>query len=336
MGKFTERKVREICAKYDIVKALRSLGRDGGAIDVGYEKEIGTECARGTAREQRGFVIPPCIIERAFGPTEGGDLIETETHTNFFGDLMAKTVLGRLGVQTFTEARGDIEYVRGGAVQPAWIGLGNAPERDPNNYKKVRATPKTIGCNQDVSRTLLEQTSPDTQRKVLRLILASVALGIEKAAFSGTGNLGQPCGIDNAEGVHTASITAGAPTRAEIVDMWASVAGDNADDGLFNFVAPSAVKAKLLTTADTGTNRYLYERGVVCDVAPLFDTNNATAKTLYAGDFTKLVITAWSGLDVTLNPFALSLSGSLRVTTLCDCDISLLEPKAFAVGKVLA
>jgi len=330
MSIYSEKESREICSRYDIAKVLRAL-MSGKINEAGYEGEVSQDFAKRSDRTPQGFLIPDCVLERAFSDSH---LIGVDSPTNWLGALLAKSVLGKAGATTFTGCRGDLSFRRGGDISPYWVTAngGEATEVVPA-FRTVTSTPKTVGCVVNMTRTLSVQTSPDVQDYIWQTIGKCVSLGVEKAALGGSGADGQPQGIDGKEGVHTASFTAGAPTRSEIVAAWASVAADNADGESFAFVAPSAVKAKLLTSTD-GHGRYLCERGAVCDLGPLYDTNNATPKKLYCGDWSKLLVSAWSGVDLIFAP--IMPQGGKRVVALMDCDITILEPQAFAVGQVLA
>ena len=50
------------------------------------------------------------------------------------------------------------------------------------------------------------------------------------------------------------------------------------------------------------------------------------------GDFSKFMIGFWSGLDLTVDPFAGATSGNVRVIALQDVDYAISQPGAFVFG----
>ncbi len=64
-------------------------------------------------------------------------------------------------------------------------------------------------------------------------------------------------------------------------------------------------------------------------------SNLSTAKTLYFGDWSKMLLAFWSGIELTVDPYSLSKSGGLRLVALQSMDVVITQPKAFAKGVVL-
>jgi len=45
-----------------------------------------------------------------------------------------------------------------------------------------------------------------------------------------------------------------------------------------------------------------------------------------------LIAAFWSGLDITVDPYAMSKSGSVRIVALQDVDFGVKQPTAFCLG----
>ena len=82
--------------------------------------------------------------------------------------------------------------------------------------------------------------------------------------------------------------------------------------------------------------RYLCEKNVVADY-PLLTSNLCPAKKLILGDFRQLIIGAWGeGIDLLVDRFSNSTSGTIRVVVFKDVDVLVRYPEAFATGQILA
>ena len=61
-------------------------------------------------------------------------------------------------------------------------------------------------------------------------------------------------------------------------------------------------------------------------------SNQLTNNDCLFGDFSQLIAAFWSGLDITVDPFAMSKSGSVRIVALQDVDFGVKQPTAFCLG----
>jgi HK97 family phage major capsid protein len=51
------------------------------------------------------------------------------------------------------------------------------------------------------------------------------------------------------------------------------------------------------------------------------------------GDFSKLAIASWGGMELTVDPFSGATAGLTNMVLNAYMDVNLLQPKAFAVCK---
>lgn len=347
---FDEKDAAKVGKRYNIINVIRSMvaaheGKSFG-VDIGFEREISDEIARQSHREAKGFFVPDCVLARAFDKgNQAAALVSTET---LFGSmieaLVAETVLGKAGVGVLDGLVGDISIPKGGAATAYWVTTegGDSSSSDPL-IGQVLGTPHTVGAYTDITRKLLNQSGISAQAFIADALRGALARAIEAAAFAGTGAEGQPKGLDSTTGVQAVSMTAGAPTKANLVDFWAKLATANVN-GNKNFIGSPAVKALLAKTLDfTAINdgasvtagKYLCEDGKV-EGYDFLMSNLCNSKKLYFGDFSQMVLAFWSGIDLTVDTNSLSKSGGVRVVALQDCDVLVRHPEAFAVGTALA
>ena len=351
---FDEADSKKIVRQYDLMKVVRSLADKTGKIDAGFEREISDEIAKQTKREAQGFFIPEAVLMgvRAFDKANtAGGIVATDTlFAEMVPALVAKTVLGEAGVRTISGLVGDVEIPTAGAATSYWVTTegGNATETDPA-IGQVKASPKTIGAYTDLTRKLMNQSGVSAQAFVADALRSSLARGIELAAFSGSGNNGAPLGLDGVVGVNEVA-TATNPGLAKILEFITKIEDANADTNGGKFIGRPSVWALLGSTIDytaieessaivaaASAGKYLLDTMTSkCQGYDFLKSNLATAKKLYFGDWSKLVMAFWSGLDLTVDTASLSKSGGVRLVALQDMDVVVTQPKAFSFGTVIA
>lgn len=352
---------QKIGRKYDLMKVIRSLAGVRDA-DAGFEREVSDTIAQKVGRSARGFFVPESVLVRGMSVTLnngtgttagdfGGKLVATDTlFSEMVPALVAETVLGKAGVRTLTGLVGNIEIPKAGAATAYWVSTegGDATETTPA-IGQIPSSPKTVGAYTDVTRNLMMQSGVGIQAFIADALRNALARAIEGAVFSGTGTSGQPTGLDNSSPNVIASATN--PGLAKILSFISKIKEENAFGGSMKFIGSPAVWALLASTfdhvtvankADTfsdsiATSRYLLDTDT--DKVQGYDfltSNLSTAKTLYFGDWSKILLAFWSGLDLTVDPYSLSKSGGARLVALQSMDVIVTQPKAFAKGVVIA
>lgn len=348
---------QKIAREYDLMKVIRCLAgvRD---VDAGFEREVSDEIAKQTKRSARGFFIPEQVMARAFNVgttagTAGKNLVSTDTlFAEMVPALVAETVLGKLGARIITGLVGDADIPKADAATAYWVSAegGDATQTTPN-IGQVKLTPHTVGAYTDITRRLMLQSGIGVQAFISQALRDAIAVAIETAAFSGAGTGGAPKGLDSTTGVN--DITAAtAPTLAKILEFITAIEEANANGVSMKFAGKPSVWAKLGSTLDVreissgGSSAttvgavnggYLLDtKSSMCQGYDFVKANLATAKKLYFGDWSKMVLAFWSGLDLTVDTASLSKSGGVRLVALQDMDVAITQPKAFSVGQVIA
>lgn len=363
---FDAKEREEICARYNVGNVLRHLA--GDRVDIGFETDISAEAIRRetggkqTISRHGGIYVPSfCFASRTMmGKTNvaghiagnGAALVATDLLADeLVNPLEARLILSKLGVRYLDGLQGDVAIPKSDSVSAYWIGAEDADATSVTpSFSQLTASPHCVGAYVDVSRKLAIQSSLVVQNFIGDLILRSVARAIETAALNGSGTNGEPTGLLNTTGINSISgITAGAPTRADILAFEAAVETANADTDAMAWLMPSAVKAALKNVAiintttdeDSSTTvnvgvRHLLEDGKM-EGYPAFMSNIAPAKKLILGDFSQMMICSWSnGFELAADQYSLSKSGAIRIVALHDCDIVVRNAEAFAVGTILA
>lgn len=353
---------RKIVKEYNILNVIRALAKDGSP-DVGFEREISDQIAKAKHEDARGFYIPEAVLVRAItgktnvaGEIVGNGAATVETSllaSQYIDELVGTTVLGAAGVQTVGGLVGDIAIPKGTAVTAGWIAeKDNAPTKTPT-FSQVPGTPHTAAANAILSRRLVIQSSLAVQNLVARLIMEAIGRAVEAATFDGTGTNNQPTGLSATTGVGAVTMTADAPTKANLVDFWEKVYTANAAGANMKYIGSPAVKALLCKTLDITTVSngksgdsaaivggvgagYLCSKDAKVEGFDFLMSALCNAKKLYFGNWSEILMCFWSGVDMTVDPYTYSAKGAWQVTAFQDCDVIVRHPGAFAIGAALA
>lgn len=288
-------------------------------------------------------------------PTGGGNIVATELLGSSFIELLRNAmILDRLGITMLRDLNGNIAIPsQTGAATGYWVAEGGAPTESQQTIGQMPLTPKTVGAFTDFTRRLLLQASLDVELFVRMDLARVLGLEVQNGAFNGTGASNQPTGLFNIAGLGSVAMGAngGAPTYDMAVDLETAVANSNADVGNLAFVTNSKVRGKLRKTQEfASTNGKPVwtsgrERGIgevlgydayVTNTVPSNLTKGSASGICSAaafGNWSDFVVGFWGGVDLMLDPYALSTSGGKRVIALQDLDFNVRNVASFAVCK---
>lgn len=280
-------------------------------------------------------------------PTAGGNLVATELRSDSFIDLLRNSMaLEQLGITTLTDLNGNLAIPRqtGGATA-YWVAEGGAVTESQQAFDQVALTPKTVGAFTDMSRQLLLQNSVSVEALVRRDLATTIALELDRAGVNGSGTSNQPRGVLNTSGI--GSVVGGtnglAPTYDHMVDLETAVANANAAMGNLGYLTNTKVRGKLKKTQRfTGTNGDpVWERGnevngyraAVSNQVPsnlTKGTSSGVCSAIAFGNWADLLMGMWGGLDVLVNPYINSGTGTVRIEVFQSVDIAVRHPESFA------
>ena len=153
---------------------------------------------------------------------------------------------------------------------------------------------------------------------------------IDLGALAGSGTSGQPTGISATSGINTTTFAAANPTWAEIVAMESAVANDNALNGSLGYICRPADFGTLKTTEKaTGTAQFVVSPDNSMNGYNVIRSNQVTSGDFYFGNFADLLIGMYGGLDITVDPYALSTSGGVRIVALQTVDVAVRHAVSF-------
>ena len=303
-----------------------------------FEIEASDAAAAKLGRQSRGITIPQDVLRRDLSvgtASAGGNLVATDLDAGSFIDLLRNaSALDQAGATVLTGLVGNVAIPRqSGAATAYWVAESGAPTESQQTVDQVSLTPRTVAAFTDYSRRLMLQSSIDVENMVRNDLARVLALKIDVAGLYGTGNSSEPLGLKLTTGVGTEDFAADTPTFAEVVALESDVAGANALTGSPVYLMNAAMRGALKTkTKDTGSGLFVMEGDLVNGYRGIL-SNQVASNDLWFGNFADLIIGYFSGLDLMVDPYTHSTSGTVRVVAMQDCDIAVRHPESFSRGN---
>jgi len=317
--------------------------------DASFERECSEAYGNKIGRQARGFYVPTEVQRRDLvvgTGSAGGNTVSTDLLASSFIDLLRnRMAVMQMGAQMLSGLNGNIAIPRqtGGATA-YWVAESGAPTESQQAFDQVTMSPKTVGAFTDISRKLMLQSSIDIEAFVRNDLATVLALAIDSAAITGTGSNNQPTGILATSGIGSAvGGTDGlAPGLSHIIELETDVAVANADVGALGYLTNAKVRGKLKQTFSNATygdmpvwdggemNGY---RALVSNQVPSNLTKGSSSGVCSAiifGNWADLIIGQWGTLDLMVDPYTGSTSGTVRVVALQDIDIAVRHAVSFS------
>lgn len=345
--------------KYSFLRALNAMAnpKNAAAQDAaGLEIEASKTFADHVKRTPRGLFVPPDVLQYQRDLTVGTDsaggyLVATNLLAANFIDLLRNRMVVQLaGATILRDLVGDIAIPKqtGGATA-YWVAESGAPTESQQTLGQVALAPKTVGAFTDYSRKLLIQSSIDMENFVRQDLTKVIGLALDLASLHGTGSSNQPTGIAATSGIGAVAggTNGAAPDWADIVGLETQIAQDNADIGALSYITNAKVRGKLKQTEKaSNTAQFVWEKGMAPGIGemngyPSFVTNQVSSaltkgtssgvcSAIFFGNWADLIIALWSGIDLLVDPYTGSSTGTVRVTAFQDADIGVRHAESFA------
>lgn len=344
---------RKEMERYSFVRVLHALANptDRRAQEAaGFELEASRAAADKAGRASRGAMVPTDVLKRDLvvgTTTAGGHTVSTDLMAqDFITMLRNRMVIMGMGTRMLTGLSGNIAIPRHtGAATAYWVAESGAPTESQQAFDQVTMQPRTVGAYTDISRKLLLQSSLDVESFVREDLAKVLAQELQRTAINGSGTAPEPRGILNVAGIGSVAggTNGAAPSWANIIALETEVAQDNADIGTLAYLTNAKVRGKLKGTEKASTTgMYVWADGntplngyrtEVTNVVPSNLTKGAASGVCSAiifGNFADLIIGMWGGLDLMVDPYTSSTSGTVRVVALQDADVAVRHAESFA------
>ena len=330
--------------KFSLVRAIHALANptDRRAQEAAaFEFECSEAASAEFGRAAQGIMLPTDVMrtwKRDLNSADEADLFGEDYRGQDFIDVLrnASSVM-QAGARTLNGLSGDVRIPKKTAAASAsWIASeGGAASESEMTVGNIAMTPKTLGAFTDVTRQLMIQSSMDVEALIRDDLATAIALAIDLAGLEGSGSSGQPTGILNTSGINSvANFAAANPTFAEVVTLETALAEDNALMGNLAYILPASMYGALKTTEKaSGTAQFVVEPGGTINGYRSIVSNQGTAGNLYFGNFSDLLVGFFGGLDLVVDPYTASTTGTVRVVALQSMDVAVRHAVSFAVGN---
>ena len=324
--------------EFSFIRAINALAHPNSKEAqraAGFELEVSRAAQEKSGKEARGILIPADVL--GFGRRDltvgsasgGGDLVATDLMSDSFIDLLRKSlVLQQAGANVMTGLQGMVAIPRqSGGATTYHVAESGAITESQLTVDQVTLQPRTIGALTDYSRRLLLQSSVDIENLVRRDLAQQIAIEVENQALNGTGTGSYPLGILNVTGINTES---GVAAFSDFVNAEAALSTDNALMGNLGYLMNSALRGTLKTTEKaSGTNGiFVYEGDNTINGYNAYVSNSMPNSTAVFANFSDIMIGFWSGLDIMVDPYTGSASGTVRVVAMQDYDVAVRHPES--------
>ena len=331
--------------QFSLLKAIRAHANptDRAAQQAAaFELEASAAASEAYGREAQGIMVPNEVLRswavRDLNTTDDAAVIADDFRGGSFIDVLRnQSSVMQAGATMLSGLSGNVKIPKKTAASAAsWISTegGAASESEPT-LGQVTMAPKTLGAFTDITRLMMMQSSLDIEALVRNDLSTAIALAIDLGALAGSGASGQPTGVKNTAGINAPTNFAAAnPTFAEVVAMETAVAEDNALSGNLAYIAPAGMYGALKTTAkDAGSGQFVVGPDGNMNGYNTIVSNQVTAGDLYFGNFADLLIGMYGGLDIVVDPYTSSTSGTVRIVALQTCDVAVRHAVSFAFNN---
>lgn len=357
-GEGLSSKDKEDIKRYSFRRAIMLRAQEK-ALD-GIEAEMHAEAEKEAASEGRrvtGIGVPLMLLAnrpvmgrastgQSVGTAADGGYLKQDQPLMYIEALKNRLLLPGMGARYLTGLVGDLPLVIGGTFSASWLAEDGTDTTGKLTLTKKTMSPKRLQATGAMSIQLLRQSTPDVESLIEYELQSAQAQALQTAAINGTGADNQPTGILNTSGIGAvAGGTNGlAPTYGNIIGLETEVAIDNADQGSLYYLTNAKIRGKLKQTEKaSGTAQFVWVGSemngypaMVTNAVPSNLTKGTSSEVCSAiiyGDFSKLYIGQWGGMDMIVDPYSLKKKGEVEVTVISYHDIALVHAQAFAAMK---
>ena len=316
---------KEIVREFSFGKAVRAAF--GGKLD-GVELEMAQEGQKemtAIGRSANGVVIPSMILNRAVVTESNTSGIETQS---FVDAVYANTILDDLGVTRVTSTT-DQRIPILGAVTTQWEGETDAAADGGSAMSKKDLAPKRLASYVDFSKQAAMQHNESLETALRNSIAQAVGAKVEYALFTDDSSNGSYNYLGQGKTpVTNANIT------SLMMALVEEVQSNNHNRGNLGFAISNDLFSEVYTAAQVSGVNPLIINEAIMGVKAMFSNQIAdiTNPAVYYGDFSKVQIAQFGGVEILVDPYTQAVSGTNRLILNSYWDAALVQGAAISVG----
>lgn len=288
----------------------------------GLEREMHEEAvneARSAGRTINGLGIPSFMLESRANVTQAGSAIAPTNVLGFADAMREASVFDKVGATILTGLSANTTIPVTGASSVEWEGEVDAAADGGAQFGKVELTPTRLASYVNISKQLLLQNGAAAEQAIIRDLGRATAQKMDAAIFKTAGVAGAPDSLGElATGTFTeASYSANASIMNDFVEAETVLAEAGGLVGNLAYVAHPALMADLKRSAQVASVTPGMQ-GSLINGYPTYFTNGCTktgtaSADFYFGDFSKLYMGMFGGLDIMVDPYSVAVNGQTRL-----------------------
>jgi HK97 family phage major capsid protein len=332
---------------FSLMKAVRAV-LSGDWSKAGYEREC-SQAVREKAiasgvqpQSEKSFFMPVEVQRRDLtvaSATGGGNMVATNLRPQDFIELLRnRMVMRQLGMRMLGGLVGNADITKQTAAGTAyWLSTeATGITESQQTVGLLQLRPKIVGAYTEVSRLLLQQSTPDADAFVVDDLTKVIALAVDAAAINGNGS-GAPTGVLNTGFI--GAFTGTSLGIAALLNAQEDLATANALVGGCAYLTTPAVASLLAQRqrfASTDTPLWvgnLLDGNVLGFQAK--STPQMPAATALFGDFSQVILAEWGSIEIDANPYANFAAGITGIRAFYTCDIGVRIAGAFSAASTI-
>ena len=292
-----------------------------GKLD-GVEREMHEEAvneARSAGRSINGLGIPSFMLESRANVTQAGSAIAPTNVLGFADAMREASVFDKVGANILTGLSANTTIPVAGASTVEWEGENDLAANGGAEFGKVELTPTRLASYVNISKQLLLQNGAAAEQAIIRDLGRATAQKMDAAIFSTASVTGAPASLG---ALATSEITESAFSNLasimlDFVTAEAKLAEVGGLEGNLAYVASPALMAQLKQSAQVAAVNAGMQ-GSLINGYPTFFTNGCTkdpgvSGDFFFGDFSKLYMGMFGGLDIMVDPYSVAVNGQTRL-----------------------
>ena len=320
--------------EYSVARAIEGID---DVTKRGYEWEISRDLERSMPKSNPNSVI--LDIRTMTSGTAGANTIQTTVQNNIHDFMQQKSVMANLGATTFGNNVGDLDVPLGSSASGATVlatdGTTQSAETTPT-LSKLTLSPTRIADVVPLSYGFLQQSTPDVEAYVRRLIAQTFAKTMDEQIIAGSGSGGNVQGILGTSGINTVSNGGTEVDFDNFVSAISELGTDAVDlSNLKLIINPANIDNLVTAVKYASTDSPILDMKAEQDGRigtfngyPVYATSACTADNYIMGDFRELAIATWGGIEISKNDFYDDRRFISSLNAIMSFDAGLLEPKA--------
>lgn len=331
--------------RFSVVRAITAMLSNDWS-KAGLEREASVAYAEkamraGLQRQTENSFFLPIEVQRrdltVASATGGGNMVATDLRPQDFIELLrSRTLLSQLGARSLTGLVGNADITKQtGAATAYWLSSeATQITESQQTVGLLQLRPKVLGAYTEVSRLLLQQSTPDADMFVMDDLSKVLAIAKDAAGIN-VGGSGAPVGILGTGGI--GSVTGTTLGLAGILEFQTDVAGANALSTDCAYLTTPLVAALLAQRQRfSGTDTPLWDGNILDGNVIGFrgaSTTQVPAGTMIFGDFSQVIFAEWGAVEIAANPYANFQAGITGIRAFYTTDVGVRTAGAFSAAS---